>query len=60
MALKKRKKLIEPPVIGKKGGANSRKYMTPEEASELGRRAVRVRWDKAKGIKRGKPGKGPA
>ena len=32
----------------RKGGANSRKYMTREQASELGRRAVQARWAKAK------------
>ncbi len=35
-------------VIGRKGGCMSRKYMTPEEASELGRRAAQARWAKAK------------
>jgi hypothetical protein len=30
--------------IQRKGGKNSRKNMTPEEASELGRRAALVRW----------------
>jgi hypothetical protein len=30
--------------IGRKGGANSRRYMTPAEASALARRAVNARW----------------
>jgi hypothetical protein len=30
----------------RKGGQNSRKYMTPEQASELGRKAAMARWRK--------------
>jgi hypothetical protein len=32
--------------IGKNGGKNSRKYMTPEQASEIGRRNGAKRWKK--------------
>lgn len=36
--------------MGKKGGANSRKYMTAEQRRELAQRAARARWgDKKKG-----------
>ena len=34
--------------LGRRGGSNSRRYMTREQASELGRRAVRARWARAK------------
>jgi hypothetical protein len=34
--------------LGRKGGKNSRKNLTPEAASELARRAVTVRWKKQK------------
>jgi hypothetical protein len=30
--------------MGRKGGANSRAYMTPRQASELGKRAAYARW----------------
>jgi hypothetical protein len=33
--------------IGRKGGLNSRKYMSPREASALARRAALERWRKA-------------
>ncbi|SNB53996.1 hypothetical protein SAMN05414138_10210 [Rhodoplanes sp. JGI PP 4-B12] len=35
--------------IGKKGGANSRKNLTPRQASELGRRAAIARWQTTRG-----------
>lgn len=34
--------------IGRKGGANSRLYMSKKRASELGRKAVMMRWHKPK------------
>jgi hypothetical protein len=34
--------------IGAKGGANSRKYMTRRQASQLGRKAALARWSKWK------------
>lgn len=37
--------------LGRKGGAKSRAYMTPEEASELGRRAVMARWERYRAAK---------
>jgi hypothetical protein len=39
--------------IGKNGGANSRKYVTADEASELGRRAALVRWGRVKAVAKG-------
>jgi hypothetical protein len=33
--------------IRRKGGANSRAYMTKKRASELGRKAILARWNKA-------------
>lgn len=34
--------------LGRKGGLKSRAYMTKEQASEIGRNAVMVRWAKVK------------
>jgi hypothetical protein len=34
--------------IQRTGGSNSRKYMSSEQASELGRRAAMVRWNRVK------------
>jgi hypothetical protein len=38
------KKLIDPAVIGKKGGKARARVLTPEELSEQGRKAVQERW----------------
>jgi hypothetical protein len=35
--------------MGRRGGKNSRKYMTPEQRTALARKAVAARWAKAKG-----------
>ena len=40
-----KKKLIDPVVIGAKGGKNSRKYLTDEEAAALGQSAAKARWE---------------
>jgi hypothetical protein len=40
--------------LGRKGGKNSRKNLTPEQRTELGRRAVEARWKKVKGDAEGK------
>ncbi len=32
--------------LGRKGGKNSRKYLEPEEAAKLARKAAGVRWEK--------------
>lgn len=32
--------------MGRKGGANSRKNLTPEHRKELAQRAARARWEK--------------
>ena len=31
--------------LGRKGGANSRKYLSEEEKAALGRKAVKARWE---------------
>jgi len=33
---------------GRKGGSNSRKYLTPERRTELARKAAAARWGKRK------------
>jgi hypothetical protein len=40
-----RKKLIDPAEIGAKGGRKSRSYMSQDEATALGHRAAKERWD---------------
>jgi len=32
--------------LGRKGGLNSRRYLSPEERTRLARKAVRARWAK--------------
>jgi len=39
------RKLIDPAEIGAKGGKNSRRYMTTDEASALAEGAAKARWD---------------
>jgi len=39
-------------LMGKVGGANSRRYMSAEQASKLGRKAIKARWRKVKKHKR--------
>lgn len=40
-----RRKLIDPVEIGAKGGKNSRRYMTADEASLLAAGAANARWE---------------
>lgn len=42
------KKILNASEMGKKGGANSRKYMPPEERTALARKAAKARWEKKK------------
>jgi hypothetical protein len=35
--------------LGRRGGTNSRKYLTAEQRTELARKAATARWEKAKG-----------
>jgi hypothetical protein len=46
-------KLIDPSKIGKKGGKQRAKNMTPEERSESARKAAEARWGKKAGDKAG-------
>ena len=50
-------KLIDPAVIGKKGGKARAAALTPEELSEQGRNAVNERWRKHRERQGAKPGK---
>jgi hypothetical protein len=45
---KKKRKLIDPVVIGRKGGRNSRKNLPPEERTALARKAAEARWGKVR------------
>jgi hypothetical protein len=45
MAKRKNPAAVE---LGRKGGKNSRKNLTAEKRTELGRRAVTARWKKKK------------
>jgi len=40
-----RRRLIDPVEIGAKGGKNSRRYMTADEASALAEGAAKARWE---------------
>jgi len=40
-----RRKLIDPAEIGRKGGANSRKYLEAGQATSLAQNAAKARWD---------------
>jgi hypothetical protein len=43
---KRKRKLIDPVVIGRKGGLNSRKNLSLEERTALARKAAEARWGK--------------
>ena len=47
------RKLIDPAVIGKKGGKARAAALSKEELSEQARKAVQARWAKAKARSRG-------
>lgn len=48
MAEKKKQKNPAAVALGRKGGKRSRVNLTPEQRTELGRKAVQARWAKAK------------
>ena len=47
-----RKKDAAAVALGRRGGLNSRKNLTPEKRTRLARKAARARWKKAKGAKK--------
>jgi hypothetical protein len=49
---KKHRKNLAAVALGGRGGLSSRKNLTAEESSELGRRAVAARWAKAAAAKK--------
>jgi hypothetical protein len=44
----RKKKPMTAAEMGRKGGAHSRKYMTPQERTALARKAAKARWEKKK------------
>ena len=51
MAEKRKRKNPAAVALGRRGGARSRINLTPEQRTELARRAAAARWAKAKGKK---------